>query len=145
MTLGYLAVQVRRARDAIRSSGRQARAEATRDVLLAMATNSDLAAATGALTVAMGIELPFERFAIEAGLTPVQSRRVWMIYRASWEMIEASIESMEHQSADQRVTFNQRNRVAYATGPLNKWHELNKQILSPTAVRYMDNLLAQPG
>ena len=144
ITLGYLALQVRHARDAVRSSVRQARADATRDVLLAMATHSDLAASTLALDTAMGIELPFERFAIEAGLTPVQARQVWIIHRATWEMTEASIESMEHQSADQRAAFDQRNRVVYAMGRNSKWYELNERHPSPTAVRYVDNLLAQP-
>lgn len=67
----------------------------------------------------------------------------WM--RVLWEGVETSIATADQQDADDLAAVDQRIRGTYSSGYFGKWYELNRQSLNPSTVRYIDNLLAQPG
>lgn len=145
VTLGYLGMQVRQARSEARSAARQARLGSNREVLLAMVNSPDLLGSLGALDSAMGNEpVGFGRFAMDLGLTAVQAGQLNVFMLAWWEGMETIMATLEHLDADELASFHQRTR-AYTVGPWAKWYELNKPFLNPSSVRYIDNLLVQPG
>ena len=146
VTLGYLAVQVRYARQEMVYATRQARSDAMRQVWLTQAAQPELAEAFSKLFAAYGISLaPFSTTAAAAGLSEGQARQVFASFWASWSHYEQMIESLEQLSAGARTQFDGTLRINLgAGGPASAWYTTVRSRLNPDAVRYVDNLLAQP-
>jgi len=146
ITLGYLAVQVRHAREAIARSSRQSRYDALREAYTMWASSMELADATARLGIALA--LPASRFtdiATEAGLSRAEALLVMNSLRVSWTLTEQTIEALGELSPGARAqaAFNYRETWGKGVGGL--WYKTLKEHLNPDAVRYVDKLLAQPG
>ena len=146
VTLGYLAVQVRHARDAMARSTRQARADAMRQVWLTQAGQPELAAAFAKLFAHHGVPLaPFGATAAAAGLSEAEARQVFASLWASWTHYEQVIEALDELTEGGRCQFNDTLRANLgAAGPSGTWYQTMRSRLNPTAVRYIDELLARP-
>jgi len=145
VTLGYLAVQVRHAREEMARATRQARADAMRQVWLTQAGQPELAAAFAKLLAARDdSKTPFSTAAAAAGLSDAQGRQLFASFWASWSHYEQVIESLEQLTAGGRSQFDITLRLNLGSGgPASAWYETVKARLNPDAVRYVDRLLAQ--
>jgi hypothetical protein len=96
VTLGYLALQVRHARDEMARSTRQARADAMRQVWLTQAGSPELAAGFSKLFSHHGVQPgAFQATAAAAGLSDIEARQVYASLWASWTHYEQVIESLD--------------------------------------------------
>jgi hypothetical protein len=146
VTLGYLAVQVRHARQETRRALSQGRGEGFRDMmtyeidprLSGIAVKA--AAALGGLTFPPAV---MER----SGLDREEMRLMfWKEY--GWWMYRVQL--MAHAddlSAMERHMFDSAVRNAYGQRGLSRlfYEEIFKTRAHPDTVRYVENLLAQPG
>jgi hypothetical protein len=147
VTLGYLAVQVRYARQELVHATRQARSDAMRQVWLTQAAQPELADAFAKLFAAQGISLaPFATAAAAAGLSAAQARQLFASFWASWSHYEQMIESLEQLSGGARRQFDGTLRANLGPGgPASAWYATVRSRLNPDAVRYVDALLARSG
>jgi len=146
VTLGYLAVRVRHARDEMARSTRQARADAMRQVWLTQAGQPEPAGAFAKLFAHQGVQLaPFAATAAAAGLSESEARQVFASLWASWTHYEQMIEALDELTEGGRSQFNDTLRVSLGSaGPSGAWYQTMRSRLNPTAVRYIDDLLARP-
>jgi len=144
VTLGYLAVQVRHARDEVARSSRQARFQSLTDFYSMQATNPELAEAGAKLRVAMDIPLrEFMKATVDMGLTETEARLVASFWGMLRTMTERTIDAMDDLSPGQRAQAHARFRINLGSGIGAVWYASSKLQLNPDAVRYIDNLLAQ--
>jgi len=145
ITLGYLAVQVRHAREAVARSSRQSRYDALREAYMMWASSPELAESTAKLGTSLA--LPGSRFtevAMDAGLSRSEALLVMNSMRVSWTLTEQTIEALGELSPGARAqsAFNYLETWGKGVGGL--WYRTLREHLNPDAVRYVDNLLAQP-
>ena len=148
VTLGYLAVQLRHSRTALLGSITLTRAAMLRDQMMAGASDEGLAhLIVKAQTAFGGVNLPFvDEIVKRAGLTVEEAQRVYGYQAAWWQIRSESIRYMKELPDSDQEGFDARMRSIFRAGSLDRfWYETNKPIVTPDAVRYMDNLLAQPG
>jgi hypothetical protein len=146
LTLGYLAVQVRHAREEVMRSAGQARSEAQRELFMAQATHPELAEALMQFSRARQRQPPeLIRSAVRQGLDENQARRVWAFANAVWNVIELSVESVDRLTEARRVALDERIRINYGDGALfDEWYQSNRPVLNPAAVRYVDAVITTP-
>ena len=88
---------------------------------------------------------PFVQYGVGLGLPLDEVFRVATYYRATWYNIQGSIESAERLSPFARADLDASIWANYHVNTISaKWYELSKPTLNPYAVRYVDNVLAQP-
>ena len=148
VTLGYLAVQLRHSRTALLGSITLTRAAMLRDQMMAAATDEGLVHLIAKAETAFGgVNHPFvDELVKRAGLNFEEARRVYGYQAAWWQIRSESIRYMKELPDSDQEGFDARMRFIFQAGSSDRfWYETNKPIVTPDAVRYMDNLLAQPG
>ena len=148
ITLGYLTLQVRFARKEIARSISHARAEALRTVSLSRATDERLNGLVVRAGVAVGEPArPFVAALMErAGMTLEEASTVWWDQMAWWAYRVQVIPYLGELPAGERAEFESRTRGNYAGPTLARfWYDSAKPTLNPDVVRYIDELVAQPG
>ena len=147
VTLGYLAVQLRHSRTALLGSITLTRAAMLRDQMMAAATDEGLVHLIAKAETAFGgVNHPFvDELVKRAGLNFEEARRVYGYQAAWWQTRSESIRYMKELPDSDQEGFDARMRFIFQAGSSDRfWYETNKPIVTPDAVRYMDNLLGQP-
>ncbi len=146
LTLGYLAVQVRFARNQVRHSISQNSAGGNRDLFLARATDPRLLNLNVRANAALGAEpTPFEATLIaRVGLTAEDASTLHWEQMAWWQQRLQIIPYLDQRSNEERAGFDVAVRRIYGSTPVSRlWYECNKATLRPDAVCYADNVLAE--
>jgi hypothetical protein len=147
VTLAYLSIQVRHARDEVERSISHNRLDSVRQVLTNRINNEGLQSIRMKAIAALGGRYgPFEAALMErAGLIPEEAVALGMDMHVFW-LCQAEAIPFSHRLRDgERIAFDFGLRGAYASSPLGAlWFASQKARLDPDAVRYVDNLLAQP-
>ena len=146
VTLGYLAVQLRHARAEVRRSVSQGRSAAARELAMQSAGNELLPRANYKAHLALGgrphaIQQPLA----DAGLTNDEIGAVIWSQFAFWAYRQSTVTQIHELTVGERAEFDIAIRNAYGQGVGRLWYSTSKATLNPDAVRYIDNLLAQPG
>jgi len=147
VTLGYLAVQVSHARSEVRRSISQSRRETVRQFNTTYATNERLCNLRLKSNILLGgPEIPFVRELTErTGMTAEEATAVYWDEVAWWHYRTQTIPYLHELSPEERRVF-EFGINHYRTLPVpTLWYGTNKFWLHADAVRYVDNLLAQPG
>ena len=147
VTLGYLAVQIRHSRAALQGSITLTRAAMLREHAMATATDVGLTRVLQkAQTALSGRNSPFvDELVKRAELTVEEAYRVGWFFLGFWQIRSESIRYIKELGDIERKDFDSRIRLQYSAGSLERvWYESNKPTLGTDAVRYIDNLLAQP-
>ena len=146
ITLVYLSVQTRHARSEARRAVIQSNTDGTRQILMTVATDAQLSSALLKADLASGGQpSPFVATLMEQGLSHEEASRVESYYWAQWNLRAQRIRYAHEFSEDSRMDFDVRMRRTYGgTGSEQLWYRKTKGILTTDAVRYIDNLLAQP-
>jgi hypothetical protein len=146
LTLGYLAVQVRHARDQVRHSISQNSTGGNRDLFLARAMDDELLTLNVRVNRALGgTPTEFETTLMErVGLTAEEASALHWEQMAWWQQRLQIIPYLEQRSTEERAGFDFATRRIYSATPVSRlWYECNKATLRPDAVRYVDALLAK--
>ena len=148
ITLGYLAVQLRHARTEMQRSFTQTRAAMVRDQAMAVATDERLIHLGEKANVALGgLPRPFETELVKrTGLTVEEATRLFLEQVAWSQMRIMTIQNIEDLPDSVREDFEERFRSRLAQSPVTRlFYETGGGDLGPEIMRYIDNLLAQPG
>jgi len=147
VTLGYLAVQVKHARGELRRSIRQGRGEAQRQLYLFRAGDRRMTGLLQKANAALGAAPnAFVQELVErAGLTHEEVLAPYAEHVAWWSYRVQVIPYVDELPPEDRAEFDATTRSFYSTRYSRRWLEVSKSVLNPEAVRYIDNLLAQPG
>ena len=148
LALVFVLIQVRHARQEVRRSVSQARADVARELWVLGTENAQLSGLLGRTETALsGQQPPFvTELVATANITPEEAMQVlshewaWWMYRAQVIRFARELQVAERAQFDESVRF--------VYGNLNVgrlWLQLHRHRLDPDAVRYVDNLLAQPG
>ena len=149
ITLAYLAVQIRHSRSEARRALSQGRGEALRQLMLTRVTEPQLNDLYGKAGIALGggrnqfMEALMER----AGMTWAEAaalswdQHAWFSYRLQ------IISKVDELPPMERTAFDGAIRSTYGQpgAPRTFYESIIKPLSHPDAVRYIDNLLAQPG
>ncbi len=146
LTLIYLAVQVRHAREDVRRSVRQNRAEVSRERLIIRATDQRLNELIVKAQDAFGDDVrsnPFIAALIEkAQFSPSDACAVFMELNAEWQYRVQVVSSIEELSDGERLEFDNTVRAMYGSRALTKaWYQTHGRNLNPEVVAYVDRLL----
>ena len=146
LALVLVLTQVRHARQEMRRSVSQARADVGRQLFVLRADNPQLCS----LLVRTDATLSGQPFATElaakAKITLEEALQVSSHQWAWWMYRGQVIPFAKELRAGERAQFDSGIRLAYADSQLGHlWFQTCRNILDPEAVRYVDNLLAQPG
>ena len=147
VTLGYLAVQVRHARDEVRRSISTARSVAIRELHLTRATSETLNTAYKNANAAVGGSPgPFVSQLMASGAVTYEQAEAVNRDQFGWfNHRHHLIPHVDEMPAGDRAWLDL-GILNYRNSPLLKlWYESSKPSLPPDAVSYVDNLLAQPG
>ena len=148
VTLGYLSIQVRHARQEVRRSINQSRFETIRKFNMTYATDERLNSLRSKSHILLGgQEFAFARELIDrTGMTREEASALSWDQQAWWQYRTEMIPHLDELTQSERKMFEFGIRQ-YRDFPLSKlWYETSRQtILNPDIVRYVDNLLAQPG
>jgi len=148
ITLGYLAVQLRHARAEVRRSISQGRSAAVRELAIHRSDNVHLNLASAKAYLALGglRDRPLIQRLLDAGLTNDEVGAVVWDQWAFWYYRQQTVSQIDQLPPGERAEFDIGARGAYGRSPVGRlWYETTKATLNPDAVRYIDNLLAQPG
>jgi hypothetical protein len=146
LTLIYLAVQVRHARQDARRSVRQSRAEVSRERLRIRATDQRLNDLMVKAQDSFGDDVrshPFIAALIEkAQFTPSDAWAVYMELNAEWQYRVQVVSNIEELSDGERLEFDNTVRAMYGKRALTKaWYQTHGRNLNPEVVAYVDRLL----
>ena len=149
ITLGYLALQVRQARTDLQRSISQGRGEAIRSLLLTRATDERLSRMIAKADAAFGREpTPFVAELMKrSGLTLEEATAVSAEQAAFWNYRLQVIPYIAELSGTDRLAFDSGIRRAYGRAGVGRFYyeAFAKTWTHPEVIRYVDNLLAQPG
>jgi len=148
ISIGYLAVQVGHARDAVSRSARQVRYDLAMRVWSARAA-PESARRFAKMHLALGGRLPaFVAAAIEkTGVTEEEAFAEYFEQYAWWFTREHNLQSLDQLSMGERAATESGARFAYGNQPVSRlWYETVKDpILNPEVVRRVDELIARSG
>jgi len=149
ITLGYLSVQVGHAREQMSRSARAARHEAIRQYFMFEYTSSHRTEALLRLDPNIGVKGAYSAwtdFIMQRGGTRGEAQRLNFSELVYWSVAEQNIGTIDDFSLGERSQFESALRFVYGGGSSlrTKWYETTKFRLNPDAVRFIDNLLAQP-
>ncbi len=82
---------------------------------------------------------------MDAGLTNDEIAAAIFHQYAFWAYRASTVMQIDELTAGQRAEFDVGTRNSYGSGFGGLWYGTSKAALDPDAVRYVDNLLAQPG
>ena len=146
VTLGYLAVQVKHSRYDARRALSQDRSEANRDILT-LQCDERINRLSERANAALGRPpYPFVLALMErVGLTSDEATLLYWVEVARWTYRLQIIPNVDELSPMERAQFNEPIRMSYGRpGVSQLFYEGIKRGTHPDAVRYIDNLLAQP-
>ena len=145
VTLGYLAIQQRYTRRELQRSISQSRSDAARQLMMTQATDGRLSSIINRADREHGavyppLATPTSTITLEEGATWASWEFAWWQYRTQ------TITHIDELPAGERTQFDRGVGSAYGLpGRSRAWYEHFKvSTLNPDAVRYIDNLLAQP-
>jgi len=146
VTLAYLATQVRQARRQMQRAATDNRAATVRQLTLTQLTNERLMGIFEKVTP-RGPE--FDALAEQVGLA-YEEANTWFTWQTVWfQYRAATISYIDDLPPGERANFDAALRMNYQVSPASRsWYEAMRTVrgfLNPDAVRYIDNLLAQPG
>jgi len=147
-TLGYLAVQVRHAREDVRRSISNARSEANRDALAALAEERTLPLMLKANAFEGALPNRFVAYAMENwAMTEEEAWRLNFALATGWQFRLQLIPHVANMSPMERHDFDTVLRVLYGTPSVQRtyYETIIKERAHPGAVQYIENVLAQPG
>jgi hypothetical protein len=148
VTLGYLAIQVKHARQETRRALSQGRSEAHRD-LLALQLDDKVLEAWGKVELAFGAQTPpFLAALLErTGLTPDEATRVNNMCVAWWTYTLQIIPYVDELPAMERIAFENRVRGQYGRPGAHRlfYETYLKPSAHPDAVSYIERVLGLPG
>ena len=148
ISIAYLALQVRHAQRAMGRSLQQSRTELTVQLMLNRASDETFRRTTLKLNSALGATRPpFVEAAMKAsGFTEEEAFGLMFEQWAWWQVRNQTILNIDQLSSSERAEADRNNRIFYGEQPIGRlWYEKQKYMLNADAVRYVDNLLAQPG
>ena len=150
VTLAYLAVQVSHAQRELKRSVVVGRYEGVRELLVGRANNALWCSAYEKASAALGgRQIPFISTVVErCGLTRDEAFVLFFDQAAFFQLRVQSIAYADQLSASQKLELdgNLRREYGGATPVSQLWYQTTKSALNiPDAVRYIDNVLAQPG
>ena len=147
VTLGYVAVQLKDGRQDARRALSQNRGAILRD-LYAKQGDERMARLITKATDALGVQ-PFGFTLVlmeQAELTREEASEVFWMLLSWWEYRISMIPNVNELPPAERQTFDFAIRTSYGPpGVPRLFYEFMKPLAHPDAVRYVDNLLAQPG
>mgnify|MGYP001267531247 CR=1 FL=1 len=147
ITLGYLAVQLRHARAEVRRSVSQGRTEALRGLIFHR-NDERISDIYTKATIKLGGPIPPFQSALmeQTGLTREDAFVLQNVQYAWWAYRVQVIPNVDELPAMERTMFDGAMRAAYEQpGPGRVFYETFIKVNAhPDAVRYIDNLLAQP-
>jgi hypothetical protein len=165
VTVGYLVVQVHDAEREMKRSIAQSRAERNIELNLGAATSERLAEihAKGNLALVVGTPpTPHEAMppqVVEAmksappliaaattrlGFTPSEIFMLSAEQSARWNNTSYTLLYVDELPPGEREQFDRTTRGFFSEPLVRFWFDLSKSSFSPDAVRYVENLLAQP-
>ena len=147
MALFLVLLQVRHARAEVRRSISHGRAEVARELMLNHVNNERLTHIYSKVATGLGAEpIPFvEALKVRSGITAEEAVSVLWNEAAWWQYRVQAIIYVNELTTAERIAFDG-TLHSYKENPLRRlWYETTKPTLNPDAVRYIDNLLAQPG
>jgi hypothetical protein len=145
ITLGYLAIQVRHARQETRRALRQGRSEALRQ-LFAWSGEEGMARIRAKMDAAFGLEPhPFVAAIIDrAGLTHQEAMRALSLSNAFWDYRAQIIPAVDELSEIERHGFDRAIAGSYGQGSwASLFYETLKPIAHPDMVQYIEDVLAR--
>jgi len=148
LALVFVLVQLRHAREEMRRSVSQTRADVGRELWMIRAESPQLDGLLARTEVALsGQHSPFiAELAAKANITSDEASQLFSYQYAWWFYQAQVIPFAKDLRAGERVQFNNGIRIMYTFRHLSRlWYQTHKNILDPDAVRYVDNLLAQSG
>jgi len=146
LALVIVIVQVRYARKEVQRSAVLTRLEGTRDLFLMQATDDVIGPSMLRAAEAAGVPMPpIFQYLSELGLNPTEAFRLNAYNMAIWNNFEASIESIGYLTPGVRREVDNAIRGNFNNPVVAKWFEGVKVRLNPDAVRYIENLMSQPG
>jgi hypothetical protein len=147
ITLVYLSVQTRHARSEARRAASQSNIDGTIQIHMTVATDVQLSSALVKADLNLGAQpSPFVATLMEQGVSQEEAYRVSFYYLAQWALRTQRIRYIREFSEDSQMDFDVRMRRNYgSTGSEQLWYRKSKDHLNTDFVRYIDNLLAQPG
>jgi hypothetical protein len=140
-------VQVRHARKEVQRSVTQSRSEAARQLVLNLVNNQWLNTLNVKANIGLGLSarLPFLEVLMErSGLTLEEGIALNWEQHAWWQYRSHVIAYADELTAAERVSFDFTIRGGYSVPLTRLWYDMTKATLNADAVRYVDNLLAQP-
>jgi len=148
LALFLVFLQVRHAREETRRSVSQSRSDGLQDLFIATrVSNERMIALKGKVDRALGSpSLPFvDALVGRVGITEDEASTLQWDQMAWWMGQAQSIRHASQLSEADRSAMDLAVRRIYGGNTLSAlWYETMKATLNPDAVRYVDNLLAQP-
>ena len=148
VTLAYLSIQTRQTERTLRRSINQNRAEGASQLFMHMFNNERFSNALSTMDKnwprppAPIITTMVQR----GGVSEPDAYMVHFHFHAWWQYRAQIIADIDELSEASRFGFDAACRIHYAPDTYQGvWYENQKGFLNPEAVRYIDNLLAQPG
>ena len=149
LALIFVIVQVRHARLEVRRSMSKTRAEGARELLMSKAISTELCGLSVKVVSAIGRGSGpvVGELVSRAGLTETEALRLYFEQEAWWQYRAQIIQYIDELAEGERVAFDVSIRQSYDGARFvdSLWYASRKDMLNPDAVRYIDNLLAQPG
>ena len=147
VTLGYLAIQVKHSRQDARRMLSQGRGEANRDILALQCDERINRLQDRANAVLGRPPYPFVSALMEqVGFTSEEATLLYWVETARWSYRVQIIPNADELSPMERNQFDGAIRSSYGRSGVGQiFYEGSKRGAHPDAVRYIDNLLAQPG
>ena len=150
ITLGYLAIQVRHARKEMQRSLSQSRSDGVRELAMNRANNRQWSSSDAKVSMGLAVPLnPFMTTVMErCGLTVEEASGLFWDQLAWWVHRVHGISYIDEETAGVRLELDEVLRFEYGSGTIpvaRLWYETMKSHMNAGAVRYIDNLLAQPG
>jgi hypothetical protein len=149
VTIGFLAVQVHDNKTQMQRSIAESRTERGTQANTTLATNERLVGIHVKFNQALRGDKPLPPF-IEAvtrqfGLTQEEAVMLYTDLLIRWQVTAQTIPYADDLPPGDRAQFDRGLRTGTAEPAFLFWYNLQKPMLNPDAVRYVDNLLAQPG
>jgi hypothetical protein len=93
---------------------------------------------------AYGLELPYQVELMKRGLAPEEALAFGAWMQSWWVFDSQQIAHIGQLSKGERAAFDATMRAMYQSKWKSDFFEMNRSLLSPDAVRYIDYLLGQP-
>ena len=141
-TLFYLALQVRHARDQIRTSVRESRNASLRELQLAVVQTPELTCVIGKALAGWTPGIESEEQFYEVADFTMEDRVIWVAYmRVYWSYVREAANSIPDLTPSQQQEVNREITALYAVGPGRLYFDSMSAIDSP-ALQYVRKLIA---